>query len=134
MTTESYDNENLKLNCQHVHPSTQFPSSSVNVIPNWINFNISTLHFRVYRKRNDDVQFLEAHWQVEFQPDIAYLLYLPPAVLLHLETLYPVDRNHRKENNIISNKPDDRQLKQQQKQTKILQIRKCCFLNQMSCK
>ena len=43
----TYDKENLKLNCQHAHPSAQLPSQSVNDNPNCISFNISTLHRNV---------------------------------------------------------------------------------------
>lgn len=49
---ETYERENLKLNCQHVQPSTQFPSASVKDNPNWMSFNISTLHRRVCRRNN----------------------------------------------------------------------------------
>ena len=38
----SSDKENLKLNCQHAHPSAQLPSPSVNDNPNCISLSIST--------------------------------------------------------------------------------------------
>lgn len=47
----TYDKENLKLNCQHAHPSAQLPSLSVNDNPNWINFSISTLHRNVCKSQ-----------------------------------------------------------------------------------
>ena len=45
---KTYDSENLKLNCQQVHPSTQLPSASVNDSPSWINFSMSTLQRNVW--------------------------------------------------------------------------------------
>jgi hypothetical protein len=47
---KTYDKENLKLNCQQVVPSTQFPSESVKEIPNCISFSKSTLHLNVFAK------------------------------------------------------------------------------------
>lgn len=45
----TYERENLKLNCQHAHPSAQFPCPSVKDNPSWINFSMSTLHRNVYK-------------------------------------------------------------------------------------